>query len=74
MNLPFFILGCLTCSKAFQHAGGNAAGLAILLMLVVVVAMAGGIVFLLIRMARRESASLDPRYCDDYQPEQSSQS
>lgn len=58
------ILACLTCAKSFQEAGGNAAGLAILLMLVVIVGVAGYIAFALIRMARRESENLEPQYRD----------
>ncbi len=58
------ILSCLTCAKSFQEAGGNAAGLAILLMLVVVVGVLGLIGFLMIRMARREAANLEPEFQD----------
>jgi hypothetical protein len=37
-------------------------------MLFVIVPLAGGILALFIRMARRERAALDPQYSDDYIP------
>ncbi len=60
------IIGCSTCANAFKHAGGDAAGWAIAVMLMCIVPLISGVLFLMIRMARREKAGLDPKYLDDY--------
>lgn len=60
------ILACSTCANAFKHAGGDAAGWAIAIMLIMIVPLALGSFWFIFRMARRESANLDSRYCDDY--------
>lgn len=62
------ILACSTCASAFEHGGGNAGGWAIAVMLMVIVPLAAGVLFFMIRMARREKAFLDPQYLDDYVP------
>ena len=61
-------LACSTCANNFLHSDNDAAGWAIAVMLFVIVPLATGILALLIRMARRESAALDPQYNDDYVP------
>jgi hypothetical protein len=58
-------LACTTCANSFQEAGGNAAGWAIMFMVIVVVAVLGSIGFFMVRIARRESAALDPQFRDD---------
>lgn len=63
MNLNA-ILSCTTCAKAFHSAGGNAAGLAILLLLVVIVAVLSGVTFLMVRMAKREQQNLPAEFRD----------
>ncbi len=68
MNLISSILACTTCANSFKHAGENAAGWAIAVMLMLIVPIAVGVLFFMIRMARREKAGLDPRYMDDYIP------
>lgn len=62
------ILACATCANAFKHAGADAAGWAIAVMLLLIVPIAIGILFFMVRMARREKAGLDERYMDDYIP------
>jgi len=62
MNLSS--LGCLTCAKAFEHAGGNAAGWAILVMLIILVPVLSTIGFCMVRLARREKDHLDPELQD----------
>jgi ATP/ADP translocase len=62
------LFACSTCANNFIHADTNAAGWSIALMVLIIVPMASVILFFLIRMARREGASLDPQYNDDYIP------
>ncbi len=64
-------LACTTCAKAFHAAGGNAAGLAILFLLIVIVGVLSVIGFYMARMMKREEANLDPRFKDDYNPQNS---
>jgi len=66
MSLFPSILACSTCASAFQHAGDDAAGWSIAVMLFVIIPLAIGVVWSFVRLARRESAALDPKYCDDY--------
>ena len=61
-------LSCLTCARAFEHAGGNAAGYAILLMLIVLVFVLGTVAIIMVRMGRRSKACLEDCYRDDYVP------
>ena len=62
------IIACSTCANAFKHGGGDAAGWAIAAMLLCIVPLASGVLFFMIRMARREKAGLDEQYMDDYVP------
>jgi predicted metal-binding membrane protein len=57
-------IACATCANAFQEAGGDAAGWAIMFMVAIIVPMAAGIVFLIARIARREGAALEPQFRD----------
>ena len=66
MIIDTSILACSTCASAFEHGGGNAGGWAIAVMLMCIVPLASGVLFFMIRMARREKALLDPQYIDDY--------
>jgi len=68
MNIIPSILACASCADAFKHGGADAAGWSIAVMLFIIVPIATGVVFFLIRMARREKAGLDPKYMDDYIP------
>lgn len=61
------LLSCSTCAQAFEHAGKDAAGLAILFMLVIIIPLLAGIGFFIIRMARREKAYFDPQYKDPFE-------
>jgi|TARA_B110000881_G_scaffold221325_1_gene250172 heme/copper-type cytochrome/quinol oxidase subunit 2 len=66
MFFPLSVLACATCANSFKHGGQNAAGWAIALMLMVIVPLAVMVLYFMIRIARREKAGLDSRYCDDY--------
>ncbi len=61
MNLS--ILACLTCAKNFaDHT--NAIGWSIFALLALILPMLGGVVFLMVRLARRGDAALDPELRD----------
>ena len=60
---PLF-LACSTCARTFEGGGGDAAGWAIMFMLAMIVPVLGGIGVCMVRIARRESANLDPKYLD----------
>jgi len=60
------VLACATCANAFKHGGQDAAGWSIAIMLMVIVPLVSGVLWTLIRIAKREKVALDPRYCDDY--------
>jgi len=62
------LLSCATCANNFIHGETDAAGWSIALMLFIIVPMATMVLLFMIRMARRESATLDPQYNDDYIP------
>ncbi|MGB2402675.1 MAG: hypothetical protein ACPIA7_04625 [Akkermansiaceae bacterium] len=65
MTSIFNILGCAVCMGAGEdHLDSVAAGYAMLVMLLIIVPMLASIIFFISRMARRESASLDPALCD----------
>ncbi len=66
MFIDSSILACSTCANAFKHAGQDAAGWSIAVMLMVIVPLALGVFWSMLKIARRESAGLDPKYCDDY--------
>ncbi len=66
MLIDSSILACSTCANAFKHAGQDAAGWSIAVMLMMIVPLALGVFWCMIRIAKRESAGLDPKYCDDY--------
>ena len=63
-------IACTTCATAFEHAGDNAAGFAILFMLLVIVPILGVIGFCIVRIARRQKAHFDPQYQDSFDPSQ----
>ncbi|MFC4993005.1 hypothetical protein [Rubritalea tangerina] len=63
----FTALSCLTCAKAFEHAGANAAGLAILFMLAIVIPVVTTIGIMIFRIARREKAHFDPQFEDSFE-------
>lgn len=58
-------LACATCQVNMAAGGGDAAGWSIFFMLVVILAVLGGVVFALVRLARREAADLDPELRDE---------
>lgn len=65
---PSSILACATCADAFKHGGADAAGWSIAVMLMVIIPLISGVLWAMIRIAKREKAALDPQYCDDYVP------
>jgi hypothetical protein len=67
------ILACATCANNFR-GNGDAAGWSILFMLGVIVPMLAGVVFCMVRLARRGGGSLDPELQDDYQADSSPKS
>lgn len=58
------ILSCTTCAQSFEHAGRDAAGLAILFMLAIILPLLAIIGFFVVRIARREKSHLDPQFQD----------
>ena len=60
------ILACATCANSFKHGGQDAAGWAIALMLLVIVPLITMVVWLMVKIAKRERVGLDSQYCDDY--------
>jgi hypothetical protein len=64
-HMPGHLLGCATCANSFREGGGDAIGWSIMALLVIIAAVLFGVGFFMIRIARRESALLDPALCDD---------
>lgn len=64
MNI-YNLLACSTCSVNFA-ATGDSIGYSIFFLLIVILAVLAGVGFFMIRLARRESANLDPELRDDY--------
>jgi hypothetical protein len=61
------ILACLTCAKNFaDHT--NAIGWSIFALLALILPVLGGVVFFMVRLARRADASLDPELRDEPVP------
>jgi hypothetical protein len=62
MNDSF--LACLTCARNFaDHT--NAIGWSIFALLALILPMLGGVVFFMVRLARRSGDSLDPELRDE---------
>lgn len=62
MNAP--LLACLTCARSFaDHT--NAIGWSIFFLLAMILPLLGGVVFFMVRLARRSEADLDPELRDD---------
>jgi hypothetical protein len=66
MNLMNSIIACSTCRVSMIEGGGDAGGWSIFFLLAVILAVLVGIVFCMIRIARREKESFDPSLSDDY--------
>lgn len=66
MNLINPIVACSTCRVSMIEGGGDAGGWSIFFLLAVILAVLVGIVFCMIRIARREKESFDPSLSDDY--------
>lgn len=62
------VLACATCASNFQDETTNAAGWSIFVMLVIILPMLSGVVFFMVRLARRSSESLDPELRDELPP------
>jgi hypothetical protein len=61
----FGILACSTCRVTMVEGGGDAAGWSIFALLMVILPVMMGIVFFMIRIARREHEFLDPELMDE---------
>ncbi|MGJ8671340.1 hypothetical protein [Rubritalea sp.] len=57
-------IACITCAQAFEHAGDNAAGYAILFMLILLVPILGTLGFVIFRISRRSKIHFDTQYQD----------
>ena len=65
MTSIFDITACSVCmGSGKEHLGSVAAGYAMLVMLVIILPMLCAIIFFVMRMARRETANLDPSLSD----------
>jgi hypothetical protein len=62
------ILACATCASNFQDDTTNAAGWSIFVMLVIILPMLAGVVFFMVRLARRSDQALDPELRDESPP------
>lgn len=58
------ILSCLTCAKAFQEAGGHAAGWAICSLLIIIVGILGAVGFCMLKISKKETGALPDKYRD----------
>jgi hypothetical protein len=70
-STPFFI-ACGTCRETMIAAGGEAGSWSIFFLLMVILAMLGGVIFFMLKIARREREHFDPSLSDDYVPAESS--
>jgi hypothetical protein len=66
LNLISPIFACSTCRVSMIEGGGDAGGWSIFFLLAVILTVLVGIVFCMIRIARRERESFDPELSDDY--------
>ncbi|GAA5483013.1 hypothetical protein [Haloferula sargassicola] len=57
------LLSCATCSVNFKD-DANAASWSILFLLAVIVPVLGGVIWCMVRIARREEENLDPELRD----------
>ena len=62
------ILACATCAANFQDETTNAAGWSIFVMLLVILPVLAGVLFFMVRLARRSEQTLDPEFRDDPPP------
>lgn len=62
--IEHLILACPTCASNFRQ-DGDAAGWSILFLLAVILAILGGVVFCMVRLAKREADNLDPELRDE---------
>ena len=59
------ILACATCASNFRDETTNAASWSIFFLLGVILPLLGGVVFFMIRLARRSEQALDPEFRDE---------
>ncbi len=62
------LLACATCAANFKDDTTNAAGWSIFFMLGIILPMLAGVVFFMVRLARRSEQSLDDEFRDDLPP------
>lgn len=60
------LIACSTCRVNFSGTDSDAAGYSIFTLLIFILLTLGAIGFLMVRMARREDANLDPELRDDF--------
>jgi heme/copper-type cytochrome/quinol oxidase subunit 2 len=60
------IIACSTCRVSMIEGGGDAGGWSIFFLLAIILAVLIGVVFCMIRIARREKENFDPQLSDDY--------
>ena len=59
------LLACATCASNFQDETTNVAGWSIFFLLGMILPVLAGVVFFMIRLARRSEQALDPELRDD---------
>jgi hypothetical protein len=59
------LLACATCAANFEDDTTNAAGWSIFFLLGVILPVLAGVVFFMIRLARRSEQALDPEFRDE---------
>jgi hypothetical protein len=59
------LLACATCAANFQDETTNAAGWSIFFLLGIILPVLAGVVFFMIRLARRGDQELDPELRDE---------
>lgn len=64
MNIAHTIACAVCMGTGPEHKDSVAAGYAMLVMLLIIIPMLCGIIFLFVRIAKRENAQLDPSLSD----------
>ena len=62
------LLACATCAANFRDETTNAASWSIFAMLLVILPLLAGVLFFMIRLARRSEQALDPEFRDGPPP------
>ncbi len=62
------LLACATCAANFRDETTNAASWSIFAMLLVILPLLAGVLFFMVRLARRSEQALDPEFRDGPPP------